>query len=260
MLVRLLLGLVLLSGCHRILPLDEPAARLDDGPTQSFDATSEGPPVDAPAPVDGPPPDISPQVEGSLPPCLVDHFTDPAMNGLTELKGTWSWVPTTEVRQQDINIRDAHAVLAGFAIPSQKSFTANTNVTITNVNPAATAGGAGLGILVAPPTNKTDPHRQVSCLMLHKDGAWYWTMSVCTGSSNSCSTMGELPILGDQLGKKILLILLADGQGKVTCTYKGALPHIVSLDMSSTLSVPPIGVALITFSADARFDRASACD
>jgi hypothetical protein len=259
MLPRTLVLLALLSGCHRILPLGGPGAP-DATPTDlvgvdrsalladgSEDSAGDGdaPRQDAPAST-----------------CPADDFTDPALGGLTQLKGSWSWVAPTEVRQQDLALRDAHAVLAGFTVPTSQSFSASTSVTITDINTTAPAGGAGIGILAALPADASYPFRQVSCLMLRKGAAWYWTLSACTGSSNTCDTQYDTPIVADQLSKQIELTLIADGQGQLSCAVKpgnGTTPVIVLGDASAYLSSPAIGVALITFSADARFDRAAAC-
>jgi hypothetical protein len=261
------LATLALSGCHLLLALENRGGPADRSASREavpewVDAAHvDGRRFDALRP-DGPRPDTAP-------PCFSESFTT-AMSGwqATVGGGEWEWLQPTHAEQTSTSATYLHAFLA-LQDPGKHhlaSAVVTTTFTVEGLLYNEFSHGAGPTLLVSPGQDSNHPHRQVACTVLQdpKTNLAYLYMLYYNGAMDVALPVTAYQPLTQPILNRTVTIQMRVEVTTDSWTVKCDLPSDgATLQdtafVTSLVDATPLGFALGTYTAKARFDEVTIC-
>ncbi len=258
-----------LGGCHRLLPfvsqssVDRGGADLEDGR-----------PADLPAPrdrqraegLDGGPRDALDARGADAPvPCATEAFSGP-LGGwqATVGEGSWTWWQLSSAKQSETSTLHAFLSLLDPAQRHLGSAVLSTTLTVDALLQNQFSHGAGIALLVSPGKAAGYPHRQVGCAVIQSptSGEAQLYMLYYDGTMDVAQAYAAKPLSQPILGRTVTLELrltTAPAGRTLECTLPQEATLQDSAKVTALVNAPPLGFALSTYTAAARFDEVSLC-
>jgi len=248
------------TGCHSVLPYSSPShdGALPDHPVDvRRDQLAQ--PVDG-HPLDGRLPDA--RVADGPRPCVEEHFTAATGWVATPGLGTWTWVSPSSTSQTDPDVLNGYAVVNDPQGYAKGSAVTTVDLVVTKLLQNKYDHGAGASLMIQP-GSASYPGRQVACVVVQNptSAAAFLDMIYYDGSMDVAGVLTSdllpAPILG-QPATLIMRTTSSAGSWQMTCELSNPPSKIVR-DITSLVTLPPLSIAIATYTAAASFDRVKVC-